>query len=352
MRIRCGAFAILSLLSFVATIRADVAESDFGLARDGAPVRLFTITNTGGSSLRVMNYGAAIVSLKIPDHAGKLDDIVLGYDSIDGYLANDPFFGAIVGRYANRIRGATFTLNNIQYKLPANDHGNTLHGGRRGFDKVIWTGGKIDDHSVEFVYQSKDGEQGFPGNLTARVRYSLSDANELTIDYSATTDKDTVINLANHTYFNLAGAGNGDILNHELSVDANQFTPTDAHGIPTGQFLDVANTPFDFREPHKIGERINADNEQLHFGNGYDHNFVLTPKDGMRLAATVFMIQPPAAHLKSRPINPASSSIPATDSTDQSPASSAKPTSNTPASASNPSISPTPPIIPSSPPPN
>jgi aldose 1-epimerase len=288
MKPRAAAIAILLPLLSFATIRADVTTSDFGKTRDGTTVQLFTLTNTTGSSIQIMTYGTTVVSLKMPDRSGKLDDIVLGFDTLDDYLRSSPFFGAVVGRYANRIHNATFTLDGTQYHLPPNDHGNTLHGGRRGFDKVLWTGNKIDDHSVEFTYLSKDGDQGFPGNLTAHVRYSLSDADQLTLDYSATTDKDTVINLTNHSYFNLAGAGNGDVLSHRLMIDADQITPADAHGIPTGKFQDVANTPFDFRTAHKIGDHIADDNDMLHFANGYDINFVLNKKDGLHLAATVY----------------------------------------------------------------
>jgi len=261
---------------------------DFGKTRDGAAVRIFTITNKSGATLRLITYGAAVESLKVPDRSGHLDDIVLGFDNIAGYQRNNPFFGAIVGRYANRIKGGTFSLNGVQYHIPANDRGNTLHGGRRGFDKVVWTGAKIDDQTVDFTYLSKDNEEGFPGNLTVHVRYSFNDANELKIEYTAATDKDTVVNLTNHSYFNLAGAGNGDVLSHELTIDAPQYTPIDAQAIPVGPMADVIETPFDFRTPHKIGERITTANQQLQFGNGYDHNFVLSKKDGLRLAATVY----------------------------------------------------------------
>jgi aldose 1-epimerase len=284
----CAVVAIGLALLWGAAARAEVTESDFGSLRDGTAVRLFTIGNKSGAAVKIMTYGAAVVSLKVPDRAGKLDDVVLGYDSLEGYLGNDPFFGAIVGRYANRIHGAAFSLGGTVYHVNANDHGNTLHGGRRGFDKVAWTGAKADEQSVDFTYLSKDGDQGFPGNLTARVRYSFSDDDQLTIDYLATTDKETVVNLTNHCYFNLAGAGNGDALGHELSIDADQFTPTDAHGIPTGKLEDVAGTVFDFRTAHSIGERMGADDEQLHLANGYDENFVLNKIDGRHAAATVY----------------------------------------------------------------
>ena len=288
MKLSRALTAFLSPLLFAGTLHADVTTSDFGKARDGTTVQLFTITNKTGASIQIMTYGAVVVSLKMPDRSGKLDDVVLGFDALDSYLRNSPFFGAVVGRYANRIHNATFSLDGTAYPINANDHGNTLHGGRRGFDKVLWTGAKIDEHSVEFTYLSKDGDQGFPGNLTAHVRYTLSDANELTLDYTATTDRNTVINLSNHSYFNLAGAGNGDVLNHELMIDADQITPADAHGIPTGKFQDVANTPFDFRTAHKIGDQIAADNDMLHFANGYDINFVLNKKESPHLAATVY----------------------------------------------------------------
>jgi aldose 1-epimerase len=217
-----------------------------------------------------------------------LADIVLGFDNFAGYQRNNPFFGATAGRYANRIGGAAFTLDGVQYKITANDRGNTLHGGRRGFDKVVWTEAPVDDQTVEFTYLSKDGEEGFPGNLTAHVRYSLSDANELKIEYSATTDKNTVVNLTNHSYFNLAGAGNGDVLKQELTIFASRYTLVTAQAIPTGAIVDVAGTPFDFRQAHAIGERIGADDEQLRFGNGYDENFVLDQTDGLHPAAIAY----------------------------------------------------------------
>ena len=288
MRIISATSAILLSLALAASLSASATADDFGKTRDGNAVRLFTITNKTGSTAQIMTYGATLVSLKMPDQSGQFADIVLGFDNIDGYLGNDPFFGATVGRYANRIHGATFSLNGIEYKITPTGQGNTLHGGHRGFDKVLWTGDKIDDHTVEFTYLSKDGEEGFPGNLTVHVRDSLNDANELTIDYTATTDKATVVNLTNHSYFNLAGAGNGDVLNHELQIDADQYTPTDDQLIPTGDFADVAGTPLDFRQPHRIGQRIDADDQALRFGHGYDQNFVLNKKDGLHLAATLY----------------------------------------------------------------
>jgi aldose 1-epimerase len=288
MRLYSTTFAIVMALAFAAALPAAVTDSDFGKLADGSPVRLYTITNKGGSAVQMMTYGGTVVSIKMPDRAGRIADVALGFDNLAGYLGNNPLFGALVGRYANRIKGATFTLDGVQYKLTPNERGSTMHGGKRGFDKVMWTAAKIDDQTVEFTYLSKDGEEGYPGNLTVHTRYSLSDANEFKVDYSAKTDKNTVVNLTNHSYFNLAGEGNGDVLNQELTIYADQYTPVDALSIPTGKLVDVAGTPFDFRTPHKIGERIAADDQQIRFGNGYDHNFVLSGKDGLHPAATVY----------------------------------------------------------------
>jgi aldose 1-epimerase len=229
------------------------------------------------------------VSLKVPDSKGALGDIVLGFDSLDGYLADNPFFGALVGRYGNRIAKGHFTLDGKEYTLPINNGANALHGGLKGFDKHIWTakpGQGKDGQTLELTYVSKDGEEGYPGTLTATVTYTLTNANELRIHYQATTDKPTVLNLTNHSYFNLAGAGNGDILGHELMLNADKFTPVDKGLIPTGELRPVDGTPFDFRKATAIGARINADDEQIKLGGGYDHNFVLNGQAGtMRLAA-------------------------------------------------------------------
>jgi aldose 1-epimerase len=276
-----------SLLIVATVARAEVVEDGFGALPDGTAVRRWTISNASGASVAVISYGATIVSLRMQDRGGKPDDVVLGFDRLEDYLADSPYFGATVGRYGNRISGAHFALNGVGYRLSANDGRNTLHGGRHGFDKAVWTGAKIDDQSVEFTYLSKDGEEGFPGNLTTHVRYGLGDSDALKIEYSATTDKDTVVNLTNHSYFNLAGQGNGDILKEELTVDADQFTPTNARLIPTGDLAPVTGTPFDFRKPHEIGLNIDADDRQLRFARGYDVNFVLTKQAGLRHAATV-----------------------------------------------------------------
>lgn len=250
-----------------------VSKEVFGKMPDGTPVEIYTLKD-GKTEARIMGYGAILVSLKTPDRNGQIADIVLGFDSLDGYTGgNKAFFGAIVGRYANRIAHGTFTLDGKTYSVPKNDGENSLHGGTRGFDKVLWQTRQIPD-GVELSYVSKDGEMGYPGTLTAVVRYTLT-GNTLHIDYSATSDADTVLNITNHSYFNLAGQGKGDILGHQLKLNASKYTPVDKTLIPTGELASVASTPFDFRKSAAIGERINSDNEQLKFGKGYDHNWVL-----------------------------------------------------------------------------
>ena len=246
-----------------AALPATVSKEVFGKLADGTPVEIYTL-KSGQTEARVMDYGAILVSLKTPDRNGQSADIVLGYDSLDGYMSgNKAFFGAIVGRYANRVAHGTFTLNGKTYSVPKNDGENSLHGGTRGFDKVLWQSKQIAD-GVELTYVSKDGDQGYPGMLTAVVRYTLS-GNTLRIEYSATSDGDTVLNITNHSYFNLAGQGKGDILGHQLKLNASRFTPVDKTLIPTGELSPVASTPFDFRKAAAIGLRITADNEQLNF---------------------------------------------------------------------------------------
>ncbi len=263
-----------------------VAGAPFGKLPDFRTVELFTLTNSHGMEARIMTWGAAVVSLKVLDAQGHLGDVVLGFDDLDSYLQRDFFFGKVVGRYANRIGGARFTLDGKRYTLAVNNGRNSLHGGRQGFDKRLWTATKSDSHSLELQYASKDGEEGYPGNLVATVRYTVSDDNELRIDYTATTDKDTVINLSNHSYFNLGGPGTGIVVDEDLRIDADRFTPVDAQLIPTGELRDVAGTPLDFRRTTRIGERIDSNYEQLKYGGGYDHNWVLNkPKAGLTLAA-------------------------------------------------------------------
>jgi aldose 1-epimerase len=265
-------------------------KAAFGKMPDGQAIELYTLTNRSGMKVTITNYGGRVVSLLVPDRAGKVADVVLGFDDLSGYLDQNPYFGALVGRYANRIANGEFALDGVEYHVPKNDGPNALHGGIRGFDKKVWTARDIskENPSLELTYLSKDGEEGYPGNLSVRVIYTLTDNNEVQIDYTATTDKDTVLNLTNHSYFNLAGQGNGDILNHQLMINADRFTPINPTLIPTGELRPVGGTPFDFRKPAAIGVRINDDNEQLKFGKGYDHNFVLNHQGaGLVLAARV-----------------------------------------------------------------
>ncbi|HET6256142.1 MAG TPA: aldose epimerase family protein [Puia sp.] len=252
---------------------------------DGKPTALYILRN-GRLSAAITNYGARVVSLIVPDKNGNPTDVVAGYDSIGKYLHQpDTYFGAIVGRYGNRIAKGKFRLNGKEYTLYKNDGPNTLHGGKKGYDAVVWTAGKADSNSVQLTYLSKDGEEGYPGNLQVTVTYKL-DSNGLDIDYEATTDKATVLNLTNHSYFNLNGQGSGAINNHTLQIDASRYTPVDSTLIPTGKIESVSGTPFDFTKPTAIGARVNdTANQQIRFGHGYDHNFVLDPNN--RLAAVV-----------------------------------------------------------------
>lgn len=286
--------SLLLILLFATAVAVDaqVTKESFGKTSDGQQVDLYTLHNTRGAEAKITNYGAIVTSLKVPDRNGKFDDVVLGFNDFDSYLKNDPYFGAIVGRYGNRIAKGRFTLNGVEYKLATNNGENHLHGGIKGFDKVVWTGSEIKSPAgpaVAMTYLSKDGEEGYPGNLNVRVVYTLTNNNELKIEYTATTDKDTVTNLTHHSYFNLAGEGNGDILNHLVTINANRFVPTDAGSIPTGKLMSVAGTPFDFLKPMAIGARINQDDEQLKFGSGYDHTWVVNGRPGvLRLAATAY----------------------------------------------------------------
>jgi aldose 1-epimerase len=269
-----------------------VQQQPFG-THDGRPITLYTLTNSHGVEVRAMNYGGIITSIRVPDRKGQFADVVLGHDTLEGYIPNPPYIGAIVGRYANRIANGTFTLDGKTYTLPKNDGPNTLHGGTtRTFDKVVWDSEPLKGppSGVAFTYLSKDGEEGFPGNLKIKVTYTLTDGNALIIDYEATTDKSTPINVSQHSYFNLAGEGTGDILNHEIMINADRFTPVDKNLIPTGELRPVKGTPFDFTTSTKIGARIDDNYEQLVLGHGYDHNFVLNHKpeqNGEVLAARV-----------------------------------------------------------------
>jgi aldose 1-epimerase len=251
-------------------------KEQFGTTTDGERVDLFTLNNGRGIEVKITNYGGIITSIRVPDRIGRVSDVVLGHDTLEGYVKRSRYFGAIIGRYANRIAGGRFGLNGAVYSLAQNNGENHLHGGIRGFDKVIWEARVIDagdGGGLELDYVSKDGEEGYPGNLQARVTYLLTEKNELRIKYFAATDEDTVVNLTNHSYFNLAG--DGTVLGHELLLNADQFTPVDEGLIPTGELRNVSNTPLDFTRSNSIGARIDQNYEQLELAGGYDHNFIL-----------------------------------------------------------------------------
>jgi aldose 1-epimerase len=264
----------------------------FGKTPGGEEVDLYTLSNSKGMSVSIITLGGIVTSLSVPDKAGVPGDVVLGFDSLEGYLKGHPYFGAIVGRYGNRIGKGKFTLNGVEYTLARNNGENHLHGGVKGFDKAIWKAKDVSGlagQALELTHVSSDGDEGYPGTLSVTVTYTVPAESELRIDYSATTDKDTVLNLTNHSYFNLAGQGSGNILGHEIAIEADRFTPVDAGLIPTGELRPVKGTPFDFGQPHTIGERIDAKkDEQIVRGKGYDHNFVLNGQAGtLRLAARV-----------------------------------------------------------------
>ena len=285
--VRCLAVALAGTVVLGASVTKTTTSSRF----QGTPVDEVTLKNRRGVELHAISYGGIITSLKVPDRAGKPGDVVLGFDKPESYWADPPppFFGAIVGRYGNRIGKGKFTLDGKPYSLATNNGDNHLHGGNKGFDKVLWaiaTKDAPEGSQAIFSRTSKDGEEGYPGNLQVRVTYTLTEKNELIVDYHATTDKATPVNLTQHSYFNLAGEGSGDILGHQLTIDADRYTPVDDTLIPTGELAPVQGTPFDFRQPTAIGARIDQDNPQLKNGKGYDHNWVLTRKGtGLQHAA-------------------------------------------------------------------
>jgi aldose 1-epimerase len=297
----CGCLALAFLLSAgpTASLSAHATEKTAGIERrafgklaDGTAVDLYTLKNRNGLLVEITNYGGSVVSIRTPDRRGLMDDIVLGYSDPNGYVADQSYFGALIGRFANRIGKARFTLNGVEYQLAQNNGVNHLHGGVRGFNKVLWQARELDHKegvALKLTYHSKDGEEGYPGNLAVTATYVLTDSNELRIDYSATTDKETILNLTHHSYFNLAGAGSGDVLDHQVKLNADRFTPVDETLIPTGELRAVKGTPFDFNSSTAIGKRINQQDQQLILGKGYDHNFVLNKKDGeLSLAAVVY----------------------------------------------------------------
>ena len=285
------ALSALAAAGFAGGTPPHVQRAPFGHTPEGQSVDIFTLTNKSGVEVRIMTFGATLVSLKVPDRNGHMGDVVLGFDSVDPYLAGVPYYGATIGRYGNRIASGSFVLDGVTYQLPKNNGPNSLHGGDKGFDKRLWSAKPFETKlgpGLRLTYVSADGEEGYPGQLTAQVTYQLHNDNSLSIDYKATTTKPTVVNLTNHTYFNLTGDPQHDILGHLLTIDADKFTPVDSTLIPTGELAAVAGTPFDFRKPTAIGAHIDADNEQIRFGPGYDHNWVLVkPKPGAMTTAAV-----------------------------------------------------------------
>ncbi|WP_420458882.1 aldose epimerase family protein [Neolewinella sp.] len=268
-----------------------VSTQPFGQTKEG-PVTKYTLENANGMQVSVINQGGIITNIVVPDKNGAMEDVVLGFDSVTSYLGDYPYFGAFIGRYGNRIAKGTFELDDEQYTLPTNNGPNSLHGGLKGFDKKYWTATPLEEADrvgIRLTGTSPDGEEGYPGTLTVTVHYWLDNDDALTLEYAAETDEATPVNLTNHTYFNLGGAGSGDILGHELMIAADRFTPVDETLIPTGKLQSVEGTPFDFRQPTPIGERIEADDEQIRFGGGYDHNFVLNRSgEGLQQIATVY----------------------------------------------------------------
>jgi aldose 1-epimerase len=271
----------------------ELKKLPFGKLANGTPVFLYVLTNENGMQVSITNFGARIVSIKVPDRHGKLGDVVLGYDSLEGYVRDTSYFGAVAGRYANRIAKGRFTLDGVTYHLPINNGPNSLHGGKIGFDKLVWQPRELataKNPALELTLVSPNGDQGYPGTLHVSVIYTLTERNALRIQYRATTDKATVINLTNHSYFNLNGQGNGDILPTVITINANEYTPTDKTQIPTGQIASVKGTPFDFRKPAAIGARINENNPQLKIAGGYDQNWIINRdhKTGLVLAARAY----------------------------------------------------------------
>lgn len=294
-------FAVTSLVIFTAfftgcesmnhSSKGSITKSDFGQTPEGQAVQLYTLRNSKGMEAQIMTYGGIVTSLKTADKNGKFSDVVLGQETLAGYIKSNPYFGALIGRYGNRIANGKFSLDGQTYTLPQNNGANCLHGGVKSFDKVVWSVEEAevgeDGPKLELTYLSKDGEEGFPGNLTVHATYTITEDNALKLKFKATTDKKTVVNLTHHSYFNLRGSG--DVLDHIVTINADKFTPTDAGSIPTGELRAVAGTPFDFTTPHTIGERINADYEQIKLGKGYDHNWVVNQKspNALTLVATV-----------------------------------------------------------------
>jgi aldose 1-epimerase len=280
------------MTDYVPSSQAQIKPAAFRRTIDGYQVDLYLLKNSNGLEASITNYGGIVVSLKVPDKRGEIGDVVLGYDNLNDYLGCNPYFGALIGRYGNRIAKGRFTIDGVQYQVAQNDGVNTLHGGRKGFDKVVWQAEELDTPNgpaLKLIYTSKDGEENYPGTLHCAVTYTLTNKNELKIEYAAETDKPTLVNLTHHSYFNLKDGGAGDILGHELMIKAGQFTPVDTGLIPTGELRPVAGTPFDFNTPTAIGARLASEDEQMQPGKGYDHNWVLDRQGkGLELVAAVY----------------------------------------------------------------
>lgn len=270
-----GGLALAAILSTSSAIAGTSASAPYGTTADGKAVEVYTLTNEAGHSVKFLSYGGVITEINVPDRNGNLDSVVLGFDNLADYEAKSPFFGGLIGRYANRIAAGKFSLDGKDYTLNLNNGANTLHGGTKGYDKVVWTVKALEGASAELTYHSPDGEEGYPGNLDVRVVYTWTDEDELKIEYWATTDAPTVVNLTSHSYFNLGGDGSGSIEDDILTIYADAYTPYDGGGIPFGEIAPVADTPFDFRTAVPIGKRIRSNHQQMINGRGYDHNWVI-----------------------------------------------------------------------------
>jgi aldose 1-epimerase len=279
-----AAFAVMAFAAAGGAEAGSVSKAPFGKTKDGVAVDEYTLTNDKGASVKFISYGGIITEINVPDRWGRIGSVVLGFKTVGEYEAKSPYFGAIIGRYANRIAAGKFSIDGTEYTLPLNNGKNTLHGGDKGFDKNVWTVEELpsipEAAAAKLTLVSKDGDQGYPGTLTATVTYTFNNKNELTIAYEATTDKPTVVNLTSHSYFNLAGDGSGSIYDQILTINADKFTPVDGGGIPTGEIADVTGTPFDFRQGTPIGARIRSSDEQMVNGRGYDHNWVINGTGG------------------------------------------------------------------------
>lgn len=290
-------FVLILALVSISLVSADssITKSSYGTTADGQEVDEYTLTNANGMEVKIITYGGIITSVRVPDRNGQLANVVLGFDNLADYETKNPYFGGIIGRYSNRIANASFSIDGEDYTLAANNGPNSLHGGVKGFDKQVWTAKEAEVESgvgVEMTYLSPDGEEGYPGNLSVTVLYTLTEDNGIRMDYTATTDKATVVNLTNHSYFNLAGNGAGAIYDHILQIDADAYTPVDATLIPTGELADVEGTSFDFRTPKRIGTGIRSGEEQIVLGRGYDHNFVLSREEEGALELGAWVYEP------------------------------------------------------------